>query len=42
MVSGGLGTSSHCFVALEIGLKFSEFQGDSGVTPDPEYLPGGW
>ena len=29
------------FVALETGLKFDDFQVDSGVIPDPETEPGG-
>ena len=29
------------FVALESGLKFNDFQNDSGVISDPESEPGG-
>ena len=31
-----LGLNFMAFVALETGLKFYDFQGGSGVIPDPE------
>ena len=35
-----LGVIFMTFAALETGLKFNDFQDDSGVTPDPKHPPG--